>query len=121
MVAQNLLLQVKDGAHEVQSPLPSEPQLQPGTGLAVPRPADQDFGEIFLDKLCSLIRGYQDTLENLLKCDALKDNRPEERRQVMFQNIYSEDLEQQKAATTLFSELLEMRELLLEEARQLGV
>ena len=81
-----------------------------------------DLEEMFVDKLCPLLCGEQDTLENLLKCDGLKDDIPEERQQVMFRNIYSEDLEPQKAATIAYSEHLEMRDLPpLEEARQLGI
>ena len=72
-----------------------------------------DFGDMFVDKRCPLACGDQNTLENFMKCD--KYDIQEERRHIFFV-----DLEQRKAATTLFSELLEMRELLLEEARQLG-
>ena len=79
-----------------------------------------DFGEMYANKLCPLGCGSPDTLENMLTCAALQVYIKDDQRHIEFWYVYASDVEQQKAATTLFSKLIETREKLQDDARQLG-
>ena len=73
---------------------------------------------MFVNKQCLLGCDHIDTLENILSCGGLQDCLPDRRSSITFHDVYSEDVLIQKDATNLFMEMLEMREILLEEARQ---
>ena len=79
-----------------------------------------EFGDMFVNKLCPLGCGDIDTLPNILSCSVLHDCLPDHRSNISFHDVYSEDVLIQKDTTVLFMKMLEMREILLEEARQLG-
>ena len=79
-----------------------------------------DFGDMYADKSCPLDCGSPDTLENLLKCTALRGIIKDDQKHIQYRHVYDSDVEQQKAATALFTKLLKAREKLLDDARQLG-
>ena len=79
-----------------------------------------DFGDMFVNKHCPLGCDHIDTLPNILSCSVLQDWLPDQRSSITFLDCYSKDVQRQKDATNLFMEMLEMRDILLEEARQLG-
>ena len=78
------------------------------------------FGDMYQDNSCPRQCGSLDTLQNLLTCAALQTYIKDDQKHIQHLDVYSSDMDQQRAAAILFTELLERRDLLLEDARQLG-
>ena len=105
-----------------QSPLfkPEQAAMLMALRTRTVRGIHTDFGEMYADKSCPLKCGYLDTLENLPRCGALQHCIKDDQKHIEYRHVYASDMEQQKAATTLYTQLMDTREKLLDDARQLG-
>ena len=75
-----------------------------------------DFGEMFPEKGCPLPGcEEQDSLQHLQDCVVLRDLVPEKEGEARYKLVFSKDLQEQKEATDLYHQLLEARQIILEE------
>ena len=75
-----------------------------------------DFGQMYQDQSCPLGCGDRDTLPNILTCDILKNKSQSESPAtncVKFEDIFCNDVVKQKEITQLYSQLLKVREEIL--------
>ena len=72
-----------------------------------------DFSGMFTSTLCPLCGEHLDSIENLLKCETLKSNlrtNSLSRRNINHSDLFCNDVVRQKEITELYSELLRIRE-----------
>ena len=75
-----------------------------------------DFGQMYQDQSCPLGCGDSDTLPNILTCSILNNKSQSESPAtncVKFEDIFSNDVVKQKEITQLYSQLLKVREEIL--------
>ena len=76
----------------------------------------KNFSEMFSDVKCPLRCNHLDSLENLLTCTVLTSNLQCETvtsNTIVFEDIFSNDVVKQRQITELFSQLLQIRDRLL--------
>ena len=72
---------------------------------------------MYQDKLCPLGCGEIDNLENLLTCSVLREkhrSREITHTEIMFQDIFSDDVYKQQKVTEMFKQLLETRNKIMQ-------
>ena len=72
-----------------------------------------DFRGMYSDNLCPLSCDTPDTLQHVLECSVLKQYHASQNitdSNIRYTNVFSADIRQQKQATQLFAELLEIRD-----------
>ena len=75
-----------------------------------------DFKGMYQDVLCPLECGNTDTLPNILTCTVLQNyftSNAVSSQKVVFEDVFSQDIQKQKEVTEMFIKLLDIREKLM--------
>ena len=75
-----------------------------------------DFKGMYQDILCPLECGATDTLPNILTCTSILnyfESNEISSRKVVFEDVFSQDIQKQKEVTELFIKLLDIREKII--------
>ena len=106
-------LKVQD---DMTSPLfqPEDSSLLLSLRTRTVRGIRSDFGDMYRDKSCPLCPETCDSISHLLECPSLQTSQGSSKASVQFSDVFSDDILDQKAITTLFARLLQERGKLLE-------